>query len=166
MTPPKREGTSAYSVFLKQHLLDAVAKGEAVRDAFKRGPSEWLKLSDAQKQSYDATVAENRKIYEKKYEEWYRALPPGYLREVNLRQKAKGKLLKRRPAGMRVPSASGYITFFKEYRTTSTNTAEMSLPAIAKSAGAAWKALPEAEKQKYVQKAQAAREEFIKVHNI
>lgn len=73
--------------------------------------------------------------------------------------------MKRKPAGMRTPSASGYITrvdfsrlwsnilipficrFFKEYRATSTNTAEMGLTTIAKSAGAAWKALPEAEKQ-------------------
>lgn len=50
MTPPKREGTTAYSLFLKQHLLDAVAKGEILKDAFKLGPTEWLKLSDAQKQ--------------------------------------------------------------------------------------------------------------------
>lgn len=135
------------------------------KESFKQGPKEWAKLSDAEKETYAANIPEKKAEYEKKYEEWYRALPLGYFREINRRRKEKGKFMLRTPKRMRLPPSTGYIEFFKDYRGTAPM-AEMSLIAAAKSAGAAWRALPEAEKEKYNQRGREKREEWKKNNNL
>ncbi|KIK57450.1 hypothetical protein GYMLUDRAFT_263189 [Collybiopsis luxurians FD-317 M1] len=163
MTPPKHHGRSAYVVFLRQFMKDRKQQDKDidVKVLLKQAVQEWQSMSETQKQTYAEPVQANKEDWERRYEAWYRALPSGYLRQINLKRKEKGKVVLRRPKGMRGPARAGYIYFYRDYRQT-TAAANMTMAETASSAGKAWNALSQAERGKYNERAREAVAEFQK----
>ncbi|KAJ3997610.1 hypothetical protein F5050DRAFT_1386600 [Lentinula boryana] len=164
MNPPKRHGTTPYLVFLKEYMANGIKNQISVKDLIKTAAKDWNVLSDAQKQPYSVPIQANKESFEKRYEEWFRALPPGYLRQINIKRKEKGKHIVRRPKSMKTPASNGFIYFYSEYRLANPSN-DVSLPQISKNAGAAWQALAEEEKKKYNQRAQKIRSDFIQARS-
>ncbi|GAW06935.1 hypothetical protein F5879DRAFT_590888 [Lentinula edodes] len=163
MVVPKRHGTTAYAVFTKEYMANGLQNKIPVRDLIKTASKEWNALSDAQKQPYSVPIQANKEAFEKRYDQWFRSLPPGYVRQINIQRKERGKHLIRRPKSMKTPPHNGFIYFYSEYRQT-TPSDDVSLPQLSKNAGAAWRALPVEEKEKYNHRARVIREDFFKTH--
>ncbi|KAJ3740040.1 hypothetical protein DFH05DRAFT_1582223 [Lentinula detonsa] len=164
MKPPKRHGTTPYLVFLKEYMTNGIKNQISAKDLIKTAAKDWNVLSDAQKQPYSVPIQANKEAFEKRYEEWFRALPPGYLRQINIKRKEKGKHIVRRPKSMKTPPSNGFIYFYSEYRLANPSN-DMSVPQISKNAGAAWQTLTEDEKNKYHQRAQKIRSDFIQARS-
>ncbi|KAJ4474372.1 hypothetical protein J3R30DRAFT_3406357 [Lentinula aciculospora] len=164
MVPPKRHGTTAYAVFMKEYIANGQQKQIPVRELIKTAAKDWNALSDAQKQPYVVPIQANKEVYEKRFEEWYRSLPPGYLRQINLKRKEKSKPIVRKPKSMKTPPNNGFIYFYSEYR-QATPSNDLSVPQVSKNAGVAWHALPVEEKEQYNRRASDIRSEFMKTRS-
>ncbi|KAJ3777227.1 hypothetical protein FB446DRAFT_718586 [Lentinula raphanica] len=164
MVPPKRHGTTPYLVYLKEYMSDAPKDQVAVRELVRAASRGWSNLSDAEKQPYSVPVQANKEDYERRYEEWFRSLPPGYLRQINIKRKEKGKYIIRKPKSMKSPPHNGFIYFSSEYREANSGK-NLSMPQIAKDAGAAWKSLSESEREKYNNRAREIKDNFMKTQS-
>lgn len=142
--PPKRPAT-ALALYMQEYFAAQSTKGlplKVTRDRMTAGAQEWNNLSATEKQRYYDRVSALREQYKTDYLLWFRNTDPKVVRAYNKTLRLKGKRPIRRPEGGRRPPTP-YIRFFVGMRDPSASLVEN-----AKSASAAWKALPEAEKKK------------------
>ncbi|KAF8880506.1 hypothetical protein BD779DRAFT_1473802 [Infundibulicybe gibba] len=165
MKPPKR-GPTSYLLFFQRFLAQhpKVQSIEEMSRFTKTVGQAWHALSDAEKQPYVEQAARQNLVYERERAEWFAHVDPAVLRELDKRQKAKGKpklTRPRDPTKSKVP-LSGYMTFAMEFR----RTVEPGVPMIevARQTGAAWNALPVSERAEYNRSAMESRAQWEAEH--
>ncbi|THU85141.1 hypothetical protein K435DRAFT_806162 [Dendrothele bispora CBS 962.96] len=160
MVPPKRAPTP-YFIFNTERIRAANVKNlDDAKVVVKETAELWGRMSEGEKQVYHERSIVARADYLQAYEAWFKALPPGYLLEINRRRVAKGKLKLHRPTTLPKRPSPPFTAFLKNYRDQHAITGPftVSLPDI----HAAWKNLPESEKETYYKQYKDACEEWRK----
>lgn len=156
-----------FALFVKENF--AKKEGEKATAVMIRLKDQWKSLNAEAKKKYmdmsDKQLKENLKKFE--------ALSPEEkqrLRDESKKASRQRKLRRERRERSRVKSEAGippkppsaYNLFIKEKLSHPAKSKEVSYPTLFKEAASSWKTLPAAEKQKYVEEAKVAAEEYRK----
>ncbi|KAF7377753.1 hypothetical protein MSAN_00198300 [Mycena sanguinolenta] len=138
--PPSR-GPTPFIVFASEYRATHT-EGTMPERAAAAGAA-WRALSEAERQPYYAQSAAKREVAKEAVAKYFSTVDPALLRRINAQRKTKkmprihNHTVPKRPMGP-------YLAFFME-----TRDASVSFEESAKIAGAAWKVLPQEEKDAY-----------------
>ncbi|KAJ6460886.1 hypothetical protein C8R45DRAFT_533842 [Mycena sanguinolenta] len=138
--PPSR-GATPFIVFANEYR--AAHKEGTITQRSSAAGAAWRALSEAERQPYYAQSAAQREAAKEAVTKYFNNVDPLLLRRINAQRKAQNKprihnhTLPKRPM-------SAYIAFYMETRDPS-----MPFEEAAKTAGAAWRALSEADRKVY-----------------
>ncbi|KAI9596056.1 hypothetical protein BDF19DRAFT_439499 [Syncephalis fuscata] len=152
--PPPRS-INGWQVFLAEHFAQVKNQGVTIRiaDEAKTSSAKWKALTDSERQAYKERATEESLKLQKNYEKWAASLTPeqlAALRRYQGLQRKKGKQISviKDPAKPKKP-LSAFLIFLGERRQALAATFDGNAVEFAKSIGAEWRSLSEAEKKPY-----------------
>lgn len=173
LKPPK-QAPSAWQVYFTEELqkMKAEQPGERLNVAHvaKDAGQRYAALPDEKKREYQRKSLEEKAKWERDMENWRQTLTPEDIKQENMYRTAQRKAGKSRKGNLKDPNApkkplSAYFLFLRAIRadaglTQSVFEGEQETTKQSVLAASKWRALPEAEKQPYLEKAEADKAEY------
>ncbi|KAJ7267443.1 hypothetical protein C8J57DRAFT_1717798 [Mycena rebaudengoi] len=157
--PPPRTMT-AYIMFSQEYMAARpVSPGDKyiTKDRQVAVATAWKALSEAEKEPYRVKSQEERARRQIAYEKFMAEVDPKLLYKINAHRRAKKLPVFKNPLAPKRP-LSAYMRFAQDHRVTIPAGPAMETGAAI---GAAWRALPQSEKDIYIKAYQADREVFL-----
>jgi hypothetical protein len=173
LKPPK-QAPSAWQVYFTEELqkMKADQPGERLNVAHvaKDAGQRYAALPEEKKKEFQRKSLEAKAQWEKEMEDWRQTLTPEDIKQENMYRTAQRKAGKSRKGNLKDPNApkkplSAYFLFLRAIRadpalTQSVFEGEQETTKQSVLAASKWRALPEAEKQPYLEKAEADKAEY------
>lgn len=173
LKPPK-QAPSAWQVYFTEELqkMKAASPGERLNVAHvaKDAGQRYAALPEERKKEYQRKSLEAKAAWEKDMDNWRQTLTPEDIKQENMYRTAQRKAGKSRKGNLKDPNApkkplSAYFLFLRAIRADPALTqqvfeGEQETTKQSVLAASKWRALPEAEKQPYLERAEADKAEY------